>query len=135
MRRGLPVGSLHFDLPEEVYNLLRLIPLRRQDRGSFSGEFSLISPGTKNPGHVKPAQRTHTEEFYEVIPDSFQLPALNRDLRAWERIYNTVRPHQALGYLTPLEFLTKTNPFPRRQSVTNLLDEYMSWQDLLGYNE
>ena len=57
-------------------------------------------------GRVERAQRTHTEEFYEVIPDSFQLPALNRDLRAWECIYNTVRPHQALGYLTPLEFLT-----------------------------
>jgi Integrase core domain len=31
--------------------------------------------------------------------------SLNREARAWERIYNTVRPHQALGYLTPLEFL------------------------------
>ena len=58
-------------------------------------------------GRVERAQRTHSEEFYEVIPDSFQLPALNRDLRAWERIYNTVRPHQALGYLTPLQFLTQ----------------------------
>ncbi len=23
----------------------------------------------------------------------------------WDKVYNTVRPHQALGYLTPLEFL------------------------------
>jgi transposase InsO family protein len=30
---------------------------------------------------------------------------LNRELRRWEKIYNTVRPHQALGYLTPLQFL------------------------------
>jgi transposase InsO family protein len=30
---------------------------------------------------------------------------LNRELRHWEKIYNTVRPHQALGYLTPLQFL------------------------------
>jgi len=30
---------------------------------------------------------------------------VNRKLQAWERIYNTVRPHQALGYLTPQQFL------------------------------
>ncbi|MBI3996321.1 MAG: transposase, partial [Candidatus Omnitrophica bacterium] len=27
------------------------------------------------------------------------------ELHAWERIYNTIRPHQALGYLTPQEFV------------------------------
>jgi transposase InsO family protein len=25
--------------------------------------------------------------------------------RRWEKVYNTIRPHQALGYLTPLEYL------------------------------
>ena len=59
-------------------------------------------------GRVERAQPTPTEEFQEVIPDSFQLPALPRDLRAWERIDNPVRPHPALGSLTPLEFLTQT---------------------------
>ena len=68
--------------------------------------FVLLPRSPKLNGHVERAQRTHTEEFYEVIPDSFQLPILNRQLRAWERIYNTVRPHQALGYLTPLQFLS-----------------------------
>ena len=29
---------------------------------------------------------------------------LNRELRQWKKIYNTVRPHQALGYRTPLQF-------------------------------
>ncbi len=69
--------------------------------------FVLPPRSPKLNGRVERAQRTHTEEFYEVIPESFQLPALNRDLRAWERIYNTIRPHQALGYLTPLQFLTQ----------------------------
>ncbi|PYV70829.1 MAG: hypothetical protein DMG97_18120 [Acidobacteria bacterium] len=27
--------------------------------------------------------------------------------RQWERIYNTVRPHQSLGYLTPQQFLLR----------------------------
>ncbi|MFC1935690.1 integrase core domain-containing protein [Chloroflexota bacterium] len=35
------------------------------------------------------------------------MAALNRELLAWEHTYNTVRPHQALGYLTPHQFLTQ----------------------------
>jgi len=57
-------------------------------------------------GHVERANRTHTEEFYEVTPCSLQITELNQELLDWERIYNTVRPHQALGYRTPHEFLT-----------------------------
>ena len=57
-------------------------------------------------GHVERANRTHTEEFYEVTPCSLQIAQLNQELRDWERTYNTVRPHQALGYRTPQEFLT-----------------------------
>ena len=57
--------------------------------------------------HVERAHRTHNEEFYEVTPDLWALPELNRQLRAWENTYNTVRPHQALGYATPLEFLQR----------------------------
>jgi hypothetical protein len=30
---------------------------------------------------------------------------LNRELRQWEKIYDTVRPHQSPGYLTPRQFL------------------------------
>ena len=71
--------------------------------------FVLPPRSPKLNGHVERAQRTHTEEFYEVIPDSFQLPILNRQLRAWERTYNTVRPHQALGYLTPYQFLSRSH--------------------------
>ena len=51
------------------------------------------------------AQRTHTEEFYQVTACSLEMKKLNRELRQWERIYNTVRPHQSLGYLTPQQFL------------------------------
>ena len=38
---------------------------------------------------------------------SLEMAPLNRELLAWERIYNTVRPHQALGYLTPHQFVTR----------------------------
>jgi len=54
---------------------------------------------------VERAQRPHTEEFYEVTEVSFEIGELNQALLEWEKVYNTIRPHQALGYLTPLEFL------------------------------
>ena len=53
-------------------------------------------------GCVERAHRTHIEEFYEVQEFSLDMATLNRELIVWERVYNTVRPHQALGYLTPL---------------------------------
>jgi len=67
--------------------------------------FVLPPRSPKLNGRVERAQRTHTEEFYEVTPCARELAAVNRKLQAWERIYNTVRPHQALGYLTPQQFL------------------------------
>ncbi len=42
---------------------------------------------------------------YECYDGDVALASLRPALRAWEEIYNTVRPHQALGYLTPAEFL------------------------------
>jgi len=56
-------------------------------------------------GTVERANRTHTEEFYEVTTAEPELEAFQAELRAWEAVYNTVRPHQALGYLTPAEYL------------------------------
>jgi transposase InsO family protein len=67
--------------------------------------FVLPPRSPKLNGAVERANRTHTEEFYQVTPYSLELRQLNRELRHWERIYNTVRPHQALGYLTPHQFL------------------------------
>ena len=69
--------------------------------------FVLPPRSPKLNGHVERAHRTHHEEFYQVTPDRWNVPELNRQLRAWEETYNTVRPHQALDYLTPLEFLER----------------------------
>jgi putative transposase len=69
--------------------------------------FVLPPRSPKLNGCVERAQRTHTEEFYEVTPCSWLIPQLNRELQVWERTYNTVRPHQALGYLTPQQELLR----------------------------
>jgi putative transposase len=71
--------------------------------------FVLPPRSPKLNGHVERAHKTHAEEFYEVTESSFDLPELRAELINWERIYNTVRPHQALGYLTPLKFLEQWN--------------------------
>jgi putative transposase len=67
--------------------------------------FVLPPKSPKLNGSVERAHRTHTEEFYEVYECSWTVPELNQELRQWEHIYNCVRPHQALGYKTPLQFL------------------------------
>jgi len=67
--------------------------------------FVLPPKSPKLNGHVERAQRTHTEEFYECYDGDLDLAALRPALRRWEMVYNTVRPHQALGYLTPAEYL------------------------------
>ncbi len=67
--------------------------------------FVLPPRSPKLNGHVEMAQRTHTEEFYEVYDGDLDMGPLNQALRNWEEVYNTVRPHQSLGYLTPLQFL------------------------------
>ena len=56
--------------------------------------FVLPPRSPKLNGCVERAQRTHTEEFYEVNDFSLEMAPLNRELLAWERTYNTVRPHQ-----------------------------------------
>ena len=69
--------------------------------------FVLPPRSPKLNGGVERAHRTHTEEFYEVTDSSFELAELREELLQWEKTYNTLRPHQALGYLTPLKFLQK----------------------------
>jgi putative transposase len=58
-------------------------------------------------GHVERGHRTHQEEFYDLYEIPEALGAHNALLRQWETTYNDVRPHQALGYLTPNEFVAR----------------------------
>jgi transposase InsO family protein len=67
--------------------------------------FVLPPRSPKLNGHVERAQRTHTEEFWEVTEVGWTVRELQPELRAWETVYNTVRPHQSLDYQTPAQFL------------------------------
>jgi len=74
--------------------------------------FVLPPRSPKLHGSVERANRTHTEEFYEVTDAEPDLASLQAALAAWEVCYNTIRPHQALGYLTPAEWLARHGYLP-----------------------
>jgi len=83
--------------------------------------FILPPKSPKLNGCVERSNRTHTEEFYEVNDFSLEISQLNQELREWETVYNTIRPHQHLDYLTPLEYITNLQK-QERKSVRNVLD-------------
>jgi len=58
----------------------------------------------KLQSHVERAHRTHQEEFYQVWEVEPDLATHRAQLQAWAQIYNTIRPHQHLNDLTPLEY-------------------------------
>jgi|GEM_PF-5336624 len=47
---------------------------------------------------------THRVEFYEVEDIALSMEEHNKQLEAWDRTYNTIRPHQSLDYQTPAEY-------------------------------
>jgi len=97
-RMPFPVAAVQVDGGSEFAAEFELACQQRQ-----LPLFVLPPRSPKLNAHVERAHRTHLEEFYEVIPDDWRVPELNRELRTWENTYNCVRPHQSLHYLTPLE--------------------------------
>src|SRR5215207_10670022 len=82
--------------------------------------FVLPPRSPKLNGGVERANRSHTEEFYECATAAPTVAALGMALRRWERVFNTVRPHQALGYRTPAQFLADwPNEQPRKEALSH----------------
>jgi len=74
--------------------------------------FVLPPRSPKLNGYVERANRTHREEYYEFSDIPQDLAEHNEDLNYWQDIYNTVRPHQSLGFKTPLEVLEEHGIVP-----------------------
>lgn len=72
--------------------------------------FVLPPHSPKLNGHVERAHRTHTEEFYEVYDGDLDITSLTQALQQWEWVYNHLRPHQALDWRTPAEYLRQCHP-------------------------
>jgi hypothetical protein len=73
--------------------------------------YSNVGTPTDNP-RVERSHLTDDLEFYHKVPVSDDLLTQKKNTQAWEDRFNFKRPHQALGYLTPMEFyrLWKKNP-------------------------
>ncbi len=71
--------------------------------GSVFHFYSSVGTPTDNP-RVERSHLTDDKEFYQRGNAYLPYAAQRDKLLAWERRYNAERPHQALGYLTPLEF-------------------------------
>jgi transposase InsO family protein len=55
-------------------------------------------------GCIERSFRTDEEEFYQVEELPADMGGIEAALLAWNRVYERVRPHQALGYKTPEQF-------------------------------
>jgi transposase InsO family protein len=92
----------------------------QSDNGSeFAGEFDdllqelgiphyFIYPNCpKQNSCVERAIQTDLKEFYQNCNFADTIEEQNRLLEEWDETYNSYRPHQAIGYLTPDEFYQK----------------------------
>lgn len=71
--------------------------------------FCLPPRSPKLNGGVERFNRTSREEFWECYDGDCNLDSMRSSLRKWlSEVYNGTRPHQSLGYLTPIEYLEKT---------------------------
>ena len=72
-------------------------------KGNVFHFYSNAGTPTDNP-RVERSHLTDELEFYSKggLRKTFEEQKI--EIKKWEQFYNEKRPHQALGYLTPLEF-------------------------------
>ncbi|MBI5794209.1 transposase [Candidatus Uhrbacteria bacterium] len=73
----------------------------------------------KENTYVERSHGADESEFYQQGNVSELLPVMQRRIRAWEETWNTIRPHESLGQLTPEEYSQKikTNGLPTKNVV------------------
>ncbi len=79
-----------------------------------------IYPRTpKQNSYVEISQGADKREFYQQGNVCSILPVMQRKIKEWEDIWNNVRPHEALGQMTPSEYLLKlqANRLPTRDVI------------------
>jgi hypothetical protein len=90
--------------------------------------YSKTGTPTDNP-RVERSHLTDDLEFYNKIHISNNLKEQKEKVKQWEYIYNFKRPHQALGYLTPMEFYKLWKKHPEKAyAITERWQEYLKKQ-------
>src|SRR3989344_2445189 len=83
-----------------------------------------IYPRTpKQNSYVEISHEADQREFYQQgngVSYYENFPLMQKRLLEWERVWNEIRPHQALNYLTPRAYLTKwlTSRLPTKDVIT-----------------
>lgn len=71
--------------------------------------WSRVRTSKDNP-HVERFNRTLQEEFIQLGNRILNPVEFNQKLTSWLIEYNFKRPHQSLGYMTPMYFIQKNDP-------------------------
>ncbi len=92
--------------------------------------YSNTGTPTDNP-RVERSHLTDDKEFYEKGGLKKTFEEQKKALANWEYIYNFQRPHQALGYLTPMEYFTlwKTDK-KEAEKITEKYQKYLLKQKI-----
>lgn len=87
--------------------------------------YSEVGAPTDNP-RVERSHLTDDQEFYQQGNRHKTFKEQKAAMEKWEYTYNYIRPHQALGYLTPIEFykLWKNNP-DKVYKIKNKYQQYL----------
>lgn len=124
-------NGAHF-LQECLLNFPFIIKAVQTDNGSaFQKEFEklckerslphyFIYPRTpKQNSYVEISHEADKREFYQQGNVCSLLPVMQKKIKEWEDVWNNIRPHQALGQLTPSEYLLKlqTNKLPTKNVI------------------
>ena len=82
--------------------------------------FCLPPRSPKLNGAVERLHRTCEEEFWNCYDGNLVLEELRPALKQWtHRVYNRIRPHQALGYVSPVQYLESLGYFVGVSHVAN----------------
>jgi transposase InsO family protein len=74
----------------------------------------------KQNSYVERSHGSDEEEFYRLGNIYQNLEMMNSKIQEWQNVWNEKRPHQALNYRTPNEYLEyfKTNKLPTKDYIT-----------------
>ena len=90
--------------------------------------YSNVGTPTDNP-RVERSHLTDDLEYHDKKGIANNLEEQKAKTKEWEDIYNFKRPHQALGYLTPMEFYHLWKQAPKKAyAITEKWQEYLRKQ-------
>lgn len=73
----------------------------------------------KQNTYVERSHGSDKEEFYNQGNVYQDRKIMNQKIKEWQDVWNDIRPHQSLNYMTPNEYLNylKTNNLPTRNTI------------------